>query len=62
MNDTEVLVCEQVRKEFRDADRRLEVLSGVGHIPQLERPDAFNALLVRTLTTLPRVDSAVRTD
>jgi lipoprotein-releasing system ATP-binding protein len=29
MNDTEVLVCEQVRKEFRDADRRLEVLSGV---------------------------------
>jgi lipoprotein-releasing system ATP-binding protein len=29
MNDTEVLVCEQVRKEFLDADRRLEVLSGV---------------------------------
>jgi lipoprotein-releasing system ATP-binding protein len=29
MNDTEVLVCEQVHKEFRDADRRLEVLRGV---------------------------------
>jgi lipoprotein-releasing system ATP-binding protein len=29
MNDVDVLVCEQVRKEFRDADRRLEVLRGV---------------------------------
>jgi lipoprotein-releasing system ATP-binding protein len=29
MNERGVLVCEQVRKEFRDADRRLEVLRGV---------------------------------
>ena len=29
MTDAGVLVCEQVRKEFRDADRRLEVLRGV---------------------------------
>ena len=38
MNDTEVLVCERVRKEFRDADRRLEVLSGVDlHVRSGER-------------------------
>jgi pimeloyl-ACP methyl ester carboxylesterase len=33
---------------------RLEVMSGVGHIPQIESPDAFNALLVRVLSALPR--------
>jgi pimeloyl-ACP methyl ester carboxylesterase len=40
---------------------RLEVLPEVGHIPQIERPDAFNALLVRSLTTLP-MDSTARRD
>jgi lipoprotein-releasing system ATP-binding protein len=29
MSDTDVLSCSRVRKEFSDADRRLEVLSGV---------------------------------
>jgi len=31
---------------------RLEVLRGVGHIPQIESPDAFNQLLVRTVEEL----------
>jgi hypothetical protein len=29
-------------------------MSGVGHIPQIESPDAFNALLVHVLSALPR--------
>ena len=32
---------------------RLEVMPGVGHIPQIESPDAFNAILVRVLAELP---------
>lgn len=41
---------------------RLEVLAGVGHIPQIERPEAFNSLLVRSLAALPRTNSAERGD
>jgi len=37
------------------------VLAGVGHIPQIERPEAFNALLVQSLTA-PPVDSTARRD
>ncbi len=37
---------------------RLEVMAGVGHIPQIESPDDFNARLVRVLRTLGPVDSS----
>jgi pimeloyl-ACP methyl ester carboxylesterase len=37
---------------------RLEVIAGVGHIPQIENPNEFNARLVRVLAPLRRMDSA----
>ena len=33
---------------------RLEVLSGVGHIPQIENPQRFNGVLVKFLSSLPQ--------
>ena len=39
---------------------RLEVIAGVGHIPQIESPDEFNARLARVLAPLRPMDSAAR--
>jgi pimeloyl-ACP methyl ester carboxylesterase len=37
---------------------RLEVIAGVGHIPQIESPDEFNTRLLRALAPLRSMDSA----
>lgn len=37
---------------------KLEVITGVAHIPQIENPDELNARLVRVLAPLRRMDSA----